>query len=217
MHPRKDLHAHALTEGVDLDEALAGLRALYADVDERNARNTADLNLPCKSGCSACCEESVLLTRLEFYGVWDHLQRTCDDEALQAIIDEALLIYERHRGVIDALERPPGDGLADHTSLLMGLKFRCPVLDQAGACRAYPMREIKGRLFGCSFNDDGGVYACDLVGAHLGDRLVTLVRARPMATKVHALPLGQKQQVYPWYVHQLYRPDPGPLVRTRTL
>ena len=215
---RIDLHARAATDGVDLDAALAALAAIYADIDARNARNTASLALPCKSGCSACCEESVLVSELEFYAVWHHVQSTCDDAVIAGIVDEGLALYEKHKDVIDALERPPPPGHRDHTHLLRDVRFRCPMLDAAGACRAYAVREVKGRLFGCSFNDEGGVYGCDLVGAHLGDRLVTLVRARPAATRVSALPLGNKQQLYPFYIHALYgdarghSSDRGPLL-----
>src|SRR4051812_559950 len=197
---RVDLHALVAADGVDLAAALGALVAIYADVDARNARNTASLGLPCKRGCSACCEESVLLTPLEFYAVWNHLQISCDDETLAHIIDDGLALHERHRAAIDAIERPPPQGHADHTSLLRDVRFRCPILDDAGECRAYAVREIKSRLFGCSFNDDGGVYGCNLVGAHLADKLVTLQRARPAANRVHALPLTHKQQLYPFYI-----------------
>jgi hypothetical protein len=211
---RVDLEALAAAHGVDLAPALVALRALYAEVDERNHRNTAALDLPCKSGCSSCCEESVLLTRLEFYGVWDHVQRHADDETIARIVDEGLALYQRHRAVIEALERPPPAGFVDHSHLLLDVKFRCPILDETGACRAYPMREIKGRLFGCSFNDENGIYGCHLVGAHLsahlGDRPVTLVRARPMASRVHLLPLGKEQQLYPFYIHELYGAERPP-------
>lgn len=194
---RVDLHARAAADGVDLAAALAALRDLYADVDARNQRNTATLELPCHSGCSSCCEESVLLTRLEFYGVWDYVQSTCDDATLAKIVADGLALHEKHRAAIERVAQ----GHIDH---LLGVSFRCPMLDEGGACRAYSMREIKGRLFGCSFNDEGGVYGCHLVGAHLADRLVTLVRARPMAARVHDLPLGTGQQIYPFYIHELY-------------
>ena len=193
-------------QGVELGPALAALHALYADLDARTARNTASLNLPCSRGCSACCEESVLLSPLEFYAVWDHLQSTCDDAALAQIVADGLALYHLHRDVIAALNQPPPAGMTDHTALLRDVRFRCPILDAAGACRAYPAREIKGRLFGCSFNDDGGIYGCHLVGAHLADQLVTLTRARPNANRVAALPLGTGQQLYPFYIHALYGP-----------
>lgn len=205
---RVDLRARAAAQGVDLDRALDRLRALYADVDERNARNTADLALPCKSGCSSCCEESVLLTQLEFYGIWDFLQTTLSDAELRGVIDDARAAYEANRALIDVLSRPPPPGHKDHTALIRDLRFRCPVLDAAGGCRAYPMREMLGRLFGCSFNDEGGVYGCDLVGAHLGGKLVTLTRARPNARRVLELPLTDKQHVIPYWVHALYSATP---------
>lgn len=203
-HGTKDLRALARARGVDLDEALSRLRRLYADIDERNQRHTADLDLPCKRGCSSCCEQSVFLTRLEFYGAWDYLQGQVSDAALSAIVDEGLALYERHKDIIDAFERPPPEGARDHTGLARELRFRCPLLSEEGACRVYPMREALGRLFGCSFNDDSGIYGCDLVGKHLAGRTLTLVRARPMASRVHLLPLAERQQVYPYWIHELY-------------
>src|SRR3954464_14204241 len=115
---RVDLHALVAAEGVDLAAALGALGTIYADVDARNARNTASLALPCKRGCSACCEESVLLTPLEFCAVWHHLQTTLDDDTLARIIDEGRALYAKHRDVIDALDRPPPAGQRDHTRLL---------------------------------------------------------------------------------------------------
>lgn len=203
-YPRIDLDARALAEGVDLRAALARLKALYADVDERNARNTNGLDLPCGRGCDGCCHESVFLTPLEFYGAWDLLQRAYDDETLAYVVDEGLRIYEENRELIESLSAPPQDGEIDHTRAARELRFRCPMLGADGACLVYPMREMLARLFGCSFNDDGGVYGCHLVGAHLGGQTVRLVRARPMAMRVHDLPLTDRQQVYPFYIHQLY-------------
>ncbi len=196
---RVDLRALAAERGVDLDAALKELRGLYADVDARNAKNTAGLNLPCKSGCSSCCEDSVLLTRLEFYGIWDHLQTHCDDATLRQVVDDGLAVYARHADVIVQLTTAK-----DLTRLLRDVSFRCPVLDSAGRCQAYPMREVLGRLFGSSFNDEGGVYGCHLVGAHLAGQLVTLTKARPMASFVHTLPMAERQNIMPFYIHELY-------------
>lgn len=202
--PRLDLDALAREQGVDLRAALARLKALYADVDERNARNTRDLAMPCGRGCDGCCHESVFLTPLEFYGAWDLLQRAYDDDTLDYVVEEGLRIYAEHREVIEALSGPPAEGAVDHTALARNLRFRCPMLGADGACLVYPMREMLARLFGCSFNDDGGIYGCHMVGAHLGGQTVRLVRARPMAMRVHELPLADRQQVYPYYIHQLY-------------
>ena len=203
-YPRIDLDTLALAEGVDLRAALSRLKALYAEVDERNERNTRDLDMPCGRGCDGCCHESVFLTPLEFYGAWDLLQRAYDDDTLDYVVDEGLRIYDENQALIEALSAPPDDGDRDHTQRARALRFRCPMLGTGGACLVYPMREILARLFGCSFNDDGGIYGCHLVGAHLGGQTVRLVRARPMAMRVHELPLTDRQQVYPYYIHRLY-------------
>ncbi len=202
--PRIDLDALALDQGVDLRAALARLTLLYADVDERNVRNTRGLALPCGRGCDGCCHESVFLTPLEFYGAWDLLQRSYDDDTLDYVVDEGLRIYLENQALIDAISAPPPSEDTDHTRVARALRFRCPMLGADGACLVYPMREVLARLFGCSFNDDGGVYGCDIVGAHLSGQTVRLVRARPMAMRVHELPLTQQQQVYPYYIHRLY-------------
>jgi Fe-S-cluster containining protein len=207
--PRHDLHQLARREGVDLDDALARLDALYADLDRRNERNTKDLDLPCHQGCSMCCHESVFLTQLEFFAAWDYLQRTADDETLARVVDDALALHEEHRALIEAFDRPPPAGAADHTGLHQQLSFRCPLLDDDGGCRVYPRREMLARVFGCSFNEDGGIYGCHLVGEHLGGKTVTLVRARPMARLVHELPLATRQQVWPRWIWTLYGEDAG--------
>ncbi len=213
-HGTRDLHALAALSDVDLDAALTALRALYADVDARNQRHTAGLDLPCHRGCSACCRDSVFLTPLEFLGAWDHVQQHWSAAAREAAIDRGLAAYRTHRAVIDACLRPPPPGERDHFSVVRDLRFDCPLLDDDGACGVYPMREMFGRLFGCSFNDDGGVYGCDLVGAHLADQTVTLLRARPTARRIDDLPLTGMRQVYPWYIHWLYgaRDEDGHLV-----
>lgn len=202
--PRIDLDALVHEQGVSLRDALTRLKALYVEVDERNGRNTKDLDMPCGRGCDGCCHESVFLTPLEFYGAWDLLQQAYDDETLDYCVEEGLRIYAENKALIDDLDAPPPEGHRDHSEMARALRFRCPMLGKGGACLVYPMREILARLFGCSFNDDGGIYGCHIVGAHLGGQTVRLVRARPMAMRVHDLPLTHKQQVYPYYIHQLY-------------
>jgi Fe-S-cluster containining protein len=218
-YPLLDLHALAAEAGVDLDDAMARLMAIYDDIDARNARNTADLDLPCHRGCSACCEASVFVSPLEFFTAWHWAQEHLDDEVRDRIVYDALRIYRAQQPVIDALSGPVPEGEDDHTSLAEGLAFRCPILSDEGVCQIYPAREVYARLFGCSFNDDRGVYGCDLVGAHLtsgrfADQEITLVKARENAARLLELPLSRLQQVYPWYFHWVYGglddPEPPP-------
>jgi hypothetical protein len=210
-YPAVDLKALARAEGFDLDEAFGQLAKIYQDVDARNAKNTASLNLPCHRGCDMCCHESVFLTPLEFFYVWDWAQTHCDGATLEDMIDRGLALYAQHRAAIVAFEAPPPAGQRDHFSIAKDLKFTCPLLGSQGECRVYPVRELFARLFGCSFNDEGGVYGCHLVAKHLGGQTVTLLPARPTARRLSDLPLTYKRQVYPYYIHLLYGDrDGGP-------
>ena len=203
-YPRIDLHALAAEGGVDLDEAVERLGVIYKDIDARNARLTRDLNLPCQRGCSACCEESVFLSPLEFLTAWHWAQEHLDEDTRDQIVHKALCIYHAQRSHIDALCGPVPEGARDHTAMATQIRFRCPLLSQEGVCQIYPAREVYARLFGCSFNDDHGVYGCDLVGTHLAGKEVTLVKVRENAARLLALPMTSLQQVYPWYFHWLY-------------
>ncbi len=203
-YPKIDLRALAREAGVDLDAAVAQLTSLYADVDRRNGTNTSTLDLPCRQGCDACCHESVFLTPLEFFAVWDYVQRHLGDATRQGIIERGLAIYEQESERILALEGPPPPGETDHFAIARQLRFRCPLLGEDGACQVYPARELYARLFGCSFNAEGGVYGCHLVGAHLAGKTVTLVSAPRVARLLEELPLTGKRQVYPYYIDLLY-------------
>lgn len=194
----------AQAEGVDLPAALGQLHAIYADVDARNAKNTRDLDLPCHRGCDMCCHESVFLTPLEFYAVWTYVQDTYDDATRSAMVQEGLRLFGQFRPLIEALEQPPPAGERDHFSIAQQIKFTCPFLGSAGECRVYPARELLARLFGCSFNDELGIYGCHLVAKHLAGKSVTLLPARGTARRLHDLPLTHKRQVYPYYLHALY-------------
>jgi Fe-S-cluster containining protein len=199
-----DLHALAAEEGFDLKDAFAKLADIYREVDARNAANTKGLDLPCHRGCDMCCHESVFLTPLEFFYVWDWAQQNLEQGTLKAIVQEGLALYSTHRERIDAFEHPPPEGQRDHFSIAKDLKFTCPLLGPDGACRVYPVRELLARLFGCSFNEDSGIYGCHLVAKHLAGKTVTLLPARSTARRLHDLPLTHKRQVYPYYFNLLY-------------
>lgn len=203
-YPKTDLEAFAGACGFELQPKLDVLRAIYADVDARNAANTKDLDLPCHRGCDACCHESVFLTTIEFLGAWDWIQSNLSQEVMDDIIDKGLALYEENKNLIDAFNHPPPEGESDHFSLAQDLKFRCPILGEDGGCQVYPMRELLGRLFGCSFNSSGGVYGCYLVGDHLAGKLVTLLPAKGTANRLQELPLSDTRQVYPYYINWLY-------------
>lgn len=200
----QDLHGMAAQAGVDLDAAMDGLKTLLADVDARNAALTGGLNLPCHRGCSMCCHESVFITPLEFFTVWHYVQTTLDDTTRTQMVRAGLALYRQHRATIQALDAPPPAGEVDHLSVARTLRFACPMLSESGACRVYPVRELLARVFGCSFDDAGAVYGCHLVAAHLADKTVTMLRARPTWRRLLDLPLTHKRQVYPYYFNLMF-------------
>lgn len=199
-----DFLALADQEQIDLRAAFSQLRALYDEVDARNVRNTQNLALPCHRGCDMCCHESVFLTPLEFFYAWDWAQRHLPADVRHQIILAGLRLYHQHAALIDAMEAKPPEGASDHFALARQIRFTCPFLGSDGACQIYPARELLARLFGCSFNDDQGIYGCHLVAAHLADKTVTLMPARPTARRLETLPLTFKRQVYPYYFHLFF-------------
>jgi hypothetical protein len=194
---------------LSIRDAFGALKDIYAALDERLRATTGRASLPCyepRDGCrtcSQCCHESVFLTPLEWFFAVDHIQTHVDAAAYEPAIREGLSLYAAHKETIDAFMQPPKDGERDHFYLAKTLRFRCPLLGADG-CGVYPAREVLGRLFGQSFNEDGGVYGCHLSGAFFGGKTATLVRAEAWAKRLLALPLTHYRQVYPWYFHLTY-------------
>lgn len=195
-----------------LSRALEALRTLYGALDERLAATTARLSgLPCRGHndshghCSICCHESVFLTPLEWFFAVDYMQRTFSREELTETIVAAHKIYAEHKTNIDALSQPPPQGEPDHFSIARHVRFTCPLLRPAG-CAVYPARELLGRLFGQSFNQQGGIYGCGLSGAFFGDRMATLVSMPAWTEQLCVLPLTHFRQVYPYWFAITYPP-----------
>lgn len=184
--------------------AFAALEQIHRELDDRLAKTTKRLALPCyepRDGCvtcSRCCHESVFLTPLEWFYVVDYAQTHLEPAAYERMIREGLRLYEEHKQTIDAFMQPPKAGERDHFYLAKELRFTCPLLGPSG-CAVYPAREVLGRLFGQAFNEDGGVYGCVLSGAFFGGKTMTLVRAVPWAKRLEALPLAHYRNVYPWF------------------
>ena len=202
--PEVDIIGVGASLGIDLSIAFKQLESIYVDVDARNAKNTAGLSLPCRRGCSECCHESVFLTPLEFFYVWDWVQKNIDDARREQMIDDGLGIYQVNKVTIDALSCNTPAAQNAHDELALSLKFKCPLLGVDGACEVYPVRELLARLFGSSFNKACGVYGCHLVGAHLAGKKVRLLAAEATASRLQSLPLTARRNVYPYYIQKLY-------------
>lgn len=210
-----DLHGRCAQEGVDLDDALARLRRVYELVDAANHENTAALELPCHSGCSACCEDAVFMSELEFMAIWHFCQTHIDDAERARMVRRSQRLVHENAEAFAAMAERWAHGMFDLTDLAMPLHLRCPILDDEGRCQAYPWRELWGRLFGQSFNDEGGIYGCHLVGDHLIGRQVTLLPARATGRRLLGLPLTRGSQLLPAWVVHWYGPGAPDLVPLR--
>ncbi|OGQ86662.1 MAG: hypothetical protein A2289_25845 [Deltaproteobacteria bacterium RIFOXYA12_FULL_58_15] len=202
--PTIDIRELVQRRGVDFDDAFASLLRLYLDVDRHSGELTAGYDLPCHKGCDGCCHESVFVTPLEFYGVWTWLQEHYGEGERAEIVRRARAIYEAQRDAIRALNAPPPLGEVDHTQVARTIRFRCPLLGDDGGCLVYPVRELYARLFGCSFNEQSGIYGCDLSGKYFANKELTLLRARSVALQLNDLPLTDMRQIYPYYIYELF-------------
>lgn len=158
---------------VDLAQTLAQLQALFARTDRRLEQRSANFDLPCRAGCSACCNAAVRITALEYLAVV---------EALRSAGELPIFL---HRAL--AIDDDNGDLIHSNAA-----QQSCPALSAQGLCLAYAARPLVCRLFGHSFDDDDRLYACDLVGKHLNGKQVQLPRARPILQEIRALPLTEK-------------------------
>ena len=185
---------------VDLEAAFVALQRLYDEVDRRLDVHSAPLDLPCHKGCDMCCHESVFVTPLEFFYVWNHVQTRLSEAVRADMVNRGLALYAEHQELIEALSRPPPSGERDHFSVASRLKFTCPLLGGrrrlSGVSRARTFGPIVWLYLGRLAKV--GSTAANLVSAHLAGKTVSLLSAKNMARRLNPLPLTHQRQVYPY-------------------
>jgi hypothetical protein len=202
-------------EDFSVAQAFALLTDLYGKVDDHAARIAAPLDLLCHAGCSGCCRQSVWMTTLEALFIIHHLQAQHPADVFGALVQQGVLTFEAHRErilqfghaecpgapALSAEDAAPRARPLDRILSAKALQFDCPVLDGAGLCRAYPARELRGRLFAVSrLKSRDEYYACDLLGSHLDGREVTLLDAESINAWLHLYPLTSTEQVLPYFL-----------------
>lgn len=208
----------ALETGVEefsVAQAFALLGDLYTRVDEHAARVSQPLQLLCHPGCSACCRDAVWMTTLEALYLLHHLQQELPASDLEALVRAGVETLEANKDRILQFghaacpgapelsddDRAPRPKPLDRILAARALHFDCPVLDTAGLCRAYPARELRGRLFAVSrLKSRDEYYACDMLGRHLDGREVTLMDAEGYNAWLHLYPLTSTEQVLPYFL-----------------
>jgi hypothetical protein len=202
------------TGGTRICEALDLLRDLYAHVDERAAALTARGPWPCGPGCADCCHHSVFMTTLEALYLLRHVRLHLDAPTRESVVALGTALFQRDRarilswgepacpglpGTLDGGEAVPGCREAGEEAFQ--LRQPCPLLDGSGRCRAYPARELRGRLYGVgSLRSTGRYYGCAPAQRALAGREVRLVDAEAVLHLLRHLPLTNQEQVLPYYL-----------------
>lgn len=134
--------AHGL-RGVDNVGLSRDARDLYSWLSEATeAVDRAVPELPCKAGCSSCCEGPLFrVTEAEYRAF---VSRT-PEPVLARLRERAAEVYGPHRA---AMERLAARWAGDGGPLPGELPGRCPALDDAGMCEAYAGRPAVCRLYG---------------------------------------------------------------------
>lgn len=193
--------AEALGVGSDPERALRPLRALYRRLDDELARSTADLGLPCRSGCSACCHESVFVSGPEFLLVAEALLEgpRSRRRAVVRAMSELACRFADELELLESIEPGP-----ERDEVAARVRFRCPLLDADERCSVHPVRELNARVFGQSWDRQRGApYGCGLTHERLrvlGSRAPALPDARAWRRALAAeVPGTEVVHVYPWW------------------
>lgn len=195
--------SEALGLGSDPARVIATVKSIYSNVDALVDAHVAGRALPCKSGCDACCHESVFVSAPEFLLVAHALTTEHPVEGRTAIVAEMRALARDFEDELELLETiPPGP---ERDEVAFRVRFRCPLLSNAGRCTVYEARELNGRTFGQSWDPRReAAFGCELtherlrvLGPDVGPKLFDAVAARRMLAE--AFPTIDFVHVYPWW------------------
>lgn len=193
----------ALGLGDDPGRILAPLRELYAEVDAGLRSATAELDLPCRAGCSDCCYEAVFVSAAEFLAVAEALferDEAGQEPTLDAVLRLMCTVAGHFADEIELLETlPPGP---ERDEVAARVRFRCPLLGPDERCSVYAVRELNARSFGQTMDARrGSPYGCERTHARLkvlGP--VPLADARELrAQLVRSVPGTDFVHIYPYW------------------
>ncbi len=185
--------AKELEPGWTENDVVKGLTHLYGVIGKVEEKARKEQNLPCKAGCSWCCENStVLLTQAEWLIVLRFL-KAADRKRTRKLLRRCLIAHKKYAGVVKRIteNQTLADGYASEIAL------PCPFLDES-VCGVYEARPHDCRLFGSSFREEG-LYACHLVEDALVGRSVELPRYESSGQLIQLYPLTELRQVFAYW------------------
>ena len=124
--------------------------------------------IPCKKGCTVCCEQLFPVSFIEAYTLSQASSRL-PDKTKQRLKDKARIVKEK----LASIPRSEFEGMnltIDQiierqnrlTALLNEIGINCTLLDESGACMLYDNRLYDCRIHGFSIDPQSGVVnACD--------------------------------------------------------
>ena len=194
--------SRALGFAVSAESIIEKVQSVYTKLDEKLAQIPAELELPCKQGCDACCHESVFLSAPEFLVVSEFILRTFSADERNKLNTKMNELADAFEDELELLETISAG--AERDEVAARIKFRCPLLDEDGSCRIYTVRELNGRSFGHAWDSARDeAYGCSLTRERL--RVLDNPKARLVDARwarqalVDAVPNTECVQVYPWW------------------
>jgi Fe-S-cluster containining protein len=179
-------------------DLVKGVTHLYQMVNRVTEQAEQDNGLPCKAGCSWCCENvTMLLTHAEWMVILQYL-KAADPQVARKVLRKALVHYKKNQEAIEAITA--GQDRAEE--LAGAVRGPCPFLEDH-KCSVYEARPHDCRMYGCSFQDDA-LFACDLVLDALDGKTVTLPTFEASARILTLYPRTDLRQTFAyWAKHHL--------------
>jgi Fe-S-cluster containining protein len=180
-------------------DVLKGITHLYGMMSRAQETSERENGLPCKAGCSWCCENvTVLLTHAEWMVVLQYL-KVAEPKLTRKLLRRALVDYKKNKETIEQITADQENAEAHAT----GIEGACPMLLEDGLCGIYEARPHDCRMYGCSFMGDQ-MFACHLVLDAVAGKSVTAPDYEASARILGQYPRTDMRQTFAyWARHQL--------------
>jgi Fe-S-cluster containining protein len=179
----------------DLIKGITHLYGMMSRAEEQAERGNA---LPCKAGCSWCCENvTVLLTHAEWTVIVQYL-KAADPKIARKVLRKALIEHKKSKDVVDQISADQDNA----EEIAASIKSPCPMLEN-GQCTIYEARPHDCRMYGCSFRSED-LNACHLVLDAVAGKSVTLPTYEASAQILGCYPRTDLRQTFAyWAKHHL--------------
>jgi len=179
-------------------DLIKGITHLYGMMGRAEEQSEHDNGLPCKAGCSWCCENiTVLLTHAEWMVIVQFL-KFAEPKMARKVLRKALISYKKNQEVVDQITADQDQAEV----LAANVPGACPMLEE-GLCVIYEARPHDCRMYGCSFQGEE-MFACHLVIDAVAGKSVTAPDYEASARLLNLYPRTDVRQTFAyWAKHHL--------------